>query len=75
MEYRYHLFLSLTPQEDELREKCDTRFAHLNEDLHVEITAFAPAPEAYLRISNALFEIKRFLVPVSDIHSQKVHLV
>lgn len=30
----------------------------------MEITAFAPAPEAYLRISKALYEIKRFLVPV-----------
>lgn len=50
-------------KEDELREKCDTRYAHLHDDLHVEITAYAPAPDAYLRISKALFEIKRFLVP------------
>lgn len=63
-------FFFFKPQEDELREKCDTRFAHLHDDLHVEITAYAPAPEAYLRISNALFEIKRFLVPVSAIRSQ-----
>ena len=64
--YLNHLFLQ--PQEDELREKCDTRYAHLHDDLHVEITAYAPAPDAYLRISKALFEIKRFLVPVSDTH-------
>lgn len=51
-------------KEEELRNTKLPKFSHLNEDLHVEITAIAPAPEAYLKISNALFEIKRFLVPV-----------
>lgn len=54
-------------QEEQLRLLVDdAKYSHLNEDLHVEITVFAPAAEAYLRMSQALFEIKRFLVPVSS---------
>ncbi|OTF79405.1 hypothetical protein BLA29_012329, partial [Euroglyphus maynei] len=50
-------------KEDELRETNDPKYSHLNENLYVEITAIASAPEAYQRIGQALFEIKRFLVP------------
>ncbi|GAB6030672.1 KH domain-containing, RNA-binding, signal transduction-associated protein 2 [Chamberlinius hualienensis] len=50
-------------KEEELRALSDTKFAHLNEDLHVEVSTFAPPAEAYARISHALSEIKRFLVP------------
>lgn len=57
-----HLFCH--NQEDELRETNDPKYSHLNENLYVEITAIASAPEAYQRIGQALFEIKRFLVPV-----------
>nr|XP_027201882.1 KH domain-containing, RNA-binding, signal transduction-associated protein 1-like isoform X2 [Dermatophagoides pteronyssinus] len=61
-------------KEQELRETNDPKYSHLNENLHVEITAIASAPEAYQRISQALFEIKRFLVPdyFDDIRQQQL---
>jgi len=37
---------------------------HLKDELHVEITAFAPPAEAHARIAYALAEVRRFLVPV-----------
>jgi hypothetical protein len=54
-------------QEEELRASNDPKFSHLNDDLHVEVTAFAPPAEAHARIAYALAEIRRFLVPVSTI--------
>ena len=59
---------SLTPvlQEEELRCSGDPKFSHLSDDLHVEITAFAPPAEAHARIAYALAEVRRFLVPVSN---------
>jgi len=50
-------------KEEELRNNGDPKYSHLNEDLHVEITAYAPPPEAYRRMSAAVAEISRFLVP------------
>lgn len=50
-------------KEEELRQMNDPKFSHLFEDLHVEITAFAPAAEAYSRMAVALTELKPFLVP------------
>lgn len=50
-------------KEEDLRKLNDVKFAHLNEDLHVEISTFAPPSDAYSRLSHALEEIKRFLVP------------
>ena len=55
-----------TPQEDELRMSGDPRYAHLLEDLHVEISTFAAPAEAHARIAYALAEVRRFLVPVSE---------
>lgn len=52
-------------QEEELRNQGDPKYSHLNEDLHVEISAYAAPPEAYRRMSFAIAEIQRFLVPVS----------
>jgi hypothetical protein len=52
-------------QEEELRCSGDPKFSHLSDDLHVEITAFAPPAEAHARIAYALAEVRRFLVPVS----------
>ncbi|KAG8235058.1 hypothetical protein J437_LFUL014561 [Ladona fulva] len=52
-------------QEEELRGSGDPRYSHLNEELHVEVTAFAAPAEAHARIAYALAEIRRFLVPVS----------
>lgn len=52
-------------QEEELRKSGEAKFAHLSNDLHVLIEVFAPPGEAYSRMSHALEEIKKFLVPVS----------
>ena len=52
-------------QEEELRASADPKYAHFNDDLHVEITAFAPPAEAHARIAYALAEVRKFLVPVS----------
>lgn len=48
-----------------MRISGDPKFLHLMEELHVEITAFAPPAEAHARIAYALAEVRRFLVPVS----------
>lgn len=50
-------------KEEDLRKLGDPKHAHLNEELHVEITSFAPAADAYGRLAHALAEVKRFLVP------------
>lgn len=52
-------------KEEELRASGDSRYAHLFEDLHVEISTFAAPAEAHARIAYALAEVRRFLVPVS----------
>lgn len=53
-------------QEEELRKSGEAKYAHLSDELHVLIEVFAPPGEAYSRMSHALEEIKKFLVPVSD---------
>ncbi|XP_038592783.1 KH domain-containing, RNA-binding, signal transduction-associated protein 2 [Micropterus salmoides] len=50
-------------KEEELRNSGEAKYAHLNNDLHVLIEVFAPPGEAYSRMSHALEEIKKFLVP------------
>uniref|UniRef100_A0A3P9MM40 KH domain-containing, RNA-binding, signal transduction-associated protein 2 n=1 Tax=Oryzias latipes TaxID=8090 RepID=A0A3P9MM40_ORYLA len=50
-------------KEEELRKGGDAKYAHLSNDLHVLIEVFAPPGEAYSRMSHALEEIKKFLVP------------
>ncbi|KAI1283752.1 KH domain-containing, RNA-binding, signal transduction-associated protein 2 [Halotydeus destructor] len=50
-------------KEEDLRQNGDPKYGHLREELHVEVTAFAPAAIAYKRISHALAEVQRFLVP------------
>ncbi|XP_008182076.1 KH domain-containing, RNA-binding, signal transduction-associated protein 2-like [Acyrthosiphon pisum] len=50
-------------KEEKLRNSGDPKFSHLKDDLHVEITAFAPPAEAHARIAYALTEVRRFLVP------------
>ncbi|PNF25703.1 hypothetical protein B7P43_G15606 [Cryptotermes secundus] len=50
-------------KEEELRASGDPKYAHFNDDLHVEITAFAPPAEAHARIAYALAEVRKFLVP------------
>lgn len=41
----------------------DPKYAHLTDDLHVEITALAPPAEAYARIAFALAEVRKYLIP------------
>ncbi|XP_068009526.1 LOW QUALITY PROTEIN: KH domain-containing, RNA-binding, signal transduction-associated protein 2 [Melanerpes formicivorus] len=50
-------------KEEELRRSGEAKFAHLSDELHVLIEVFAPPGEAYSRMSHALEEIKKFLVP------------
>lgn len=59
------LFYICFSQEEELRKSGEAKYAHLSNDLHVLIEVFAPPGEAYSRMSHALEEIKKFLVPVS----------
>lgn len=58
---------SFFSQEEELRKSGEAKHDHLRNDLHVLIEVFAPPGEAYSRMSHALEEIKKFLVPVSVI--------
>ncbi|CAL8299911.1 unnamed protein product [Merluccius merluccius] len=50
-------------KEEELRKSGEAKYGHLSNDLHVLIEVFAPPGEAYSRMSHALDEIKKFLVP------------
>ncbi|CAL4073510.1 unnamed protein product [Meganyctiphanes norvegica] len=50
-------------KEQELCKNPDPKYGHLQEELHVEVTAHAPPAEAYARIAYALTEIRRYLVP------------
>ena len=38
----------------------------MQEELHVEITAFAPPAEAHARIAYALTEVRKYLIPDSN---------
>ena len=59
-------------KEEELRKEGG-KHAHLNNELHVMVEAFAPPPEAHSRISHALMELQKFLVPEmnDDIQQQQ----
>ncbi|XP_017889941.1 KH domain-containing, RNA-binding, signal transduction-associated protein 3-like isoform X1 [Ceratina calcarata] len=50
-------------KEEECRTSLDPKYAHLSDDLHVEITALAPPAEAYARIAFALAEVRKYLIP------------
>ncbi|XP_011154589.1 KH domain-containing, RNA-binding, signal transduction-associated protein 3 isoform X2 [Harpegnathos saltator] len=50
-------------KEEERRSSLDPKYAHLTDDLHVEITALAPPAEAYARIAFALAEVRKYLIP------------
>ena len=65
MTYLYILFYILF-QEEELRASNDPKYQHLQEELHVEITAFAPPAEAHARIAYALTEVRKYLIPDSN---------
>ena len=46
-----------------MRKSSHPRAAHLHEELHVEIVAFAPPAEAYARMAYALTQVRRYLIP------------
>ncbi|XP_032523920.2 KH domain-containing, RNA-binding, signal transduction-associated protein 2-like isoform X2 [Danaus plexippus] len=50
-------------KEEELRNSLDPKYAHLSDELHVEVSALAPPAEAYARIAYALAEVKKYLIP------------
>ncbi|KAK3585245.1 hypothetical protein CHS0354_006291 [Potamilus streckersoni] len=50
-------------QKEEEMRKEGGKYAHLNEELHVLIEAFAETTDAYARFSHCLTETKKFLVP------------
>ena len=49
-----------------MRLSKDPKYVHLNEELHVEIVAFAPPAEAHARMSYALTEVRKYLIPDSN---------
>ncbi|KAJ8710333.1 hypothetical protein PYW07_009699 [Mythimna separata] len=50
-------------KEEELRNSLDPKYAHLTDELHVEISALAAPAEAHARIAYALAEVKKYLIP------------
>lgn len=50
-------------KEEELRNSLDPKYAHLSDDLHVEISALGPPAEAHARIAFALAEVRKYLIP------------
>ncbi|XP_012288511.1 KH domain-containing, RNA-binding, signal transduction-associated protein 2 isoform X2 [Orussus abietinus] len=53
-------------KEEEYRQSLDPKYAHLSDDLHVEIAALAPPAEAHARIAFALAEVRKYLIPDSN---------
>lgn len=49
-----------------MRNSLDPKYAHLSDELHVEISALAPPAEAHARIAYALTEVKKYLIPDSN---------
>ncbi|XP_050545660.1 KH domain-containing, RNA-binding, signal transduction-associated protein 2 isoform X2 [Daktulosphaira vitifoliae] len=50
-------------KEDEMRNSLNPKFSHLADELHVQVTAYAPPAEAYARVAYALAELRKFLIP------------
>ena len=61
-------------KEEEMRLSKDPKYQHLNDDLHVEITAFAPPAEAHARLSYALTEVRKYLIPDSNDHIRQLQM-
>lgn len=53
-------------KEEELRSAMDPKYAHLNDDLHVEVNANGPPAEVHARIAYALAELRKYLIPDSN---------
>lgn len=50
-------------KEEELRQSLDPKYAHLSDDLHVEISVLASPAEAHAKMALALVEIRKYLIP------------
>lgn len=61
-------------REEEMRLSKDPKYLHLLEDLHVEVTAFAPPAEAHARLSYALTEVRKYLIPDSNDHIRQLQM-
>nr|XP_018895640.1 PREDICTED: KH domain-containing, RNA-binding, signal transduction-associated protein 2-like isoform X1 [Bemisia tabaci] len=61
-------------KEEELRQALDPKYAHLADELHVEIVALAAPAEAHARIAFALAELSKYLVPDlnDEIHQEQM---
>lgn len=46
-----------------MKKSLNPKFAHLADELHVQVTAYAPPAEAYARLAYALAELRKFLIP------------
>lgn len=46
-----------------MKSSLNPKFAHLTDELHVQVTAYAPPAEAYARLAYALAELRKFLIP------------
>lgn len=53
-------------REENFRQSLDPKYAHLNDDLHVEISALAPPAEAHARVAYALAEVRKYMIPDSN---------
>ncbi|XP_055610381.1 KH domain-containing, RNA-binding, signal transduction-associated protein 2-like [Uranotaenia lowii] len=53
-------------REEELRNGMDTKYAHLCDDLHVDVSANGPPAEVHARIAYALAELRKYLIPDSN---------
>lgn len=50
-------------KEEEMKNNPDPKYAHLLDELHVEVASFGPPAEAYARMAFALAEIRKYLIP------------
>lgn len=53
-------------KEQQLRNSPDPKHSHLQEDLHVEITAFSSPAEAHARVAYALSCVRKYMIPDSN---------
>lgn len=61
-------------QKEEEMRKEGGKYAHLNDELHVYVEVFAEMTDAYNRLSHAVAELKKFLIPEGndDIRQQQL---
>lgn len=52
-------------KERELLSNGDPKYQHLKQKLHLQVDSLAPPAEAYYRLSHALAELRKIMLPVS----------